>query len=106
MSDAVDAFADPVRFGITAPGQVLGGALPGYGLYPASDGWIALAALEPHFWKGVTNALALEPERGNAEILASMFRTRRASEWEAWAVERGLPIVAVRSQPPAAHNDE
>lgn len=106
LSDAVDAFADPVRFGITAPGQVLGGALPGYGLYPASDGWIALAALEPHFWKGVTDALALEPERGNAEILASIFRTRRASEWEAWAVERGLPIVAVRSQPPAAHDDE
>jgi alpha-methylacyl-CoA racemase len=106
LSDAVDAFADPVRFGITAAGQVLGGALPGYGLYPAADGWIALAALEPHFWRGVIDALALEPEGTNAEILASIFRTRRAAEWEAWAVERGLPIVAVRSQPAAARTDE
>jgi alpha-methylacyl-CoA racemase len=106
LSDAVDAFADPVRFGITAPAQMLGGGFPGYGLYPAADGWIALAALEPHFWHGVLEALALEPERGNAEILASIFRTRRASEWEAWAVERGLPILAVRSQPPAARGDK
>ena len=28
---------------------MLGGALPFYGLYPAADGWIAVAALEPHF---------------------------------------------------------
>jgi len=102
LSDAVDAFADPLRFGMTAPAQVLGGGLPGYGLYAATDGWIAVAALEPHFWTGLVDALELSGQDADAERLGAIFRTRPASEWERWAADHGLPIVAVRSLPCAA----
>ncbi len=96
LSDAVDAFADPFRFGVTAPGQVLGGGFPGYGLYAAADGWVAVAALEPHFMSGLLNALGVSAERGNAETLGAAFRGRTAEEWERWAAERDLPVTAVR----------
>jgi alpha-methylacyl-CoA racemase len=102
LSDAVDAFADPFRFGMTAPGSVLGGGLLGYGLYAASDGWIALAALEPHFWSGLLEALSLDETRVDHEVLRRVFTTRPAAEWEEWAASRGLPIVAVRDRPDAA----
>jgi crotonobetainyl-CoA:carnitine CoA-transferase CaiB-like acyl-CoA transferase len=99
LSDAVDAFADPLRFGMTTPGAVLGGALPGYGLYAAADGWIALAALEPHFWTGLLEALGLSSAEADRDRLSAIFRGRPAMEWERWATDRGLPIVAVRSLP-------
>jgi alpha-methylacyl-CoA racemase len=102
LSDAVDAFADPLRFGMTGPGQVLGGALPGYGLYAAADGWIALAALEPHFWTGLLDALGLSAAAADAAALDAMFKTRTAIEWERWAADHDLPIVAVRSLPAGA----
>ena len=49
LSDAVEALAEPHRFGLTRPGALLGGGAPGYALYRAADGWVAVAALEPHF---------------------------------------------------------
>ncbi|WP_256435359.1 CoA transferase [Corynebacterium hindlerae] len=45
---ALDA-ATPLRYGITAPGGLLNGGVDNYGLYQAKDGWVAVAALEPHF---------------------------------------------------------
>ena len=97
LSDAVDAFADPFRFGVTAASQILGGGFPGYGLYATADGWVALAALEPHFWKGVLDALGLDPNRATAETLGAVFRSRPAAEWQRWAAERDLPIRALTS---------
>jgi alpha-methylacyl-CoA racemase len=105
LSDGVDAFADPLRFGITAPGEVLGGGLPGYGLYAAVDGWVALAALEPHFWTRLLDALGVAAAHGTPEQLASIFRTRPALEWERWGAERDLPIVAVRRAPGGSGGD-
>ena len=37
--------------GLTASGGILGGGFPGYGLYRAREGHVALAALERHFWE-------------------------------------------------------
>ncbi len=96
LSDAVDAFADPFRFGVTTAGHVLGGSFPGYGLYAAADGWVALAALEPHFMSALLDALDLSAESASTETLGAIFRTKAAEEWERWAAERDLPIVAVR----------
>jgi crotonobetainyl-CoA:carnitine CoA-transferase CaiB-like acyl-CoA transferase len=102
LFDAVDAFADPFRFGVTAPGQVLGGGFPGYGLYAAADGWVAVAALEPHFWRGVLDSFGMSADRATAETLGVIFRTRTADEWERWAAERDLPVLAVRPAPAEA----
>jgi crotonobetainyl-CoA:carnitine CoA-transferase CaiB-like acyl-CoA transferase len=59
LADAVRHFAEPLRYGLTAPGGVLGGGVPGYDLYRTQDGWIALAALEPRFEKKLAAELGL-----------------------------------------------
>lgn len=94
LAEAAGALTAPLRYGLTEPGGVLGGGLPGYNIYVAARGWVALAALEPHFWLRLEQELGLKnPGR---EELALVFRSRTAAEWEVWAAERGLPLVAVQ----------
>jgi crotonobetainyl-CoA:carnitine CoA-transferase CaiB-like acyl-CoA transferase len=86
--------AAPIRAGLTSPDGILRGSHPLYGLYEAVDGWIAIAALEPHFAERLLAALGLQqPDR---EKLAQAFRQRNAEEWEQWAIEHDLPMAAVR----------
>jgi crotonobetainyl-CoA:carnitine CoA-transferase CaiB-like acyl-CoA transferase len=94
LADAAADFAAPLRHGLTAPGGMLGGGLPGYNLYPAQDGWVAVAALEPHFLQRLGAALGLPAVTG--EALADALSHRPAVEWERWAAERDLPLAAVR----------
>ncbi|MBA3331318.1 MAG: CoA transferase [Actinobacteria bacterium] len=94
LAEAADSFAAPLRHGLTAPGGVLGGGLPVYGLYRAREGWIALGALEPHFQEGLRNGLELAEL--TREGLEQAFAARVAEEWEAWARTRDLPLEAVR----------
>jgi alpha-methylacyl-CoA racemase len=98
LAEAAAFFAEPLRYGITAPGGELGGGLPGYNLYRAREGWISVAALEPHFWRRLLDELGLQT--ANREELASAFLNRTAEEWQSWAAERDLPIAAVREAPP------
>jgi crotonobetainyl-CoA:carnitine CoA-transferase CaiB-like acyl-CoA transferase len=79
---------------LTLASGLLGGAWPGYNLYRAADGWVAVAALEPHFAK----RLELELGVGSFthEALGAAFAKRTADEWEQWAATHDLPIVAVR----------
>ena len=72
---------------------VLGGGLPTYGLYEASDGWIAVAALEPGFRIRLAEGLGLAGLSRPA--LEGAFRSRTAAEWEAWARELDLPVEAL-----------
>jgi alpha-methylacyl-CoA racemase len=94
IAEAVDLFTRPLRFGLTRPGGLLGGGLPIYGVYPAAEGWIALAALEPHFVARLVHELELSGVERPA--LEAVFLTRTAAQWERWALDRDLPIVAVR----------
>jgi alpha-methylacyl-CoA racemase len=91
---AVD-LAQPLQAGLTIPGVgMLGGGSVFYSLYEASDGWIAVAALEPHFAKKLISELGLaSAERTELE---RVFRGRTAAAWQEWAVQRDLPLVAVR----------
>ncbi|HZT83456.1 MAG TPA: CoA transferase [Gemmataceae bacterium] len=93
LAAAAERFARPLREGLTAPGGMLGGGLPGYGLYRASDGWVAVAALEPHFWQRLQAELGLS-DASRAELEAA-FRRQPARWWEEWAAGRDLPVVAV-----------
>ncbi len=86
--------AAPVRAGLTSPDGMLHGAHPLYGLYEAKDGWIAIAALEPHFAERLLASLEIpQPDR---EQLACVFLRRSVEEWENWASEHDLPLSAVR----------
>jgi crotonobetainyl-CoA:carnitine CoA-transferase CaiB-like acyl-CoA transferase len=49
LQDALAQAAAPRRWGLTAPGGLLGGALSRYAVMECVDGRLAVAALEPHF---------------------------------------------------------
>jgi len=95
LADAARDAAAPLRAGLTAPGGVLGGASPGYGLYRARSGWVAVAALEERFRARLRAALSVPLDRDSLE---RAFRARTADEWEEWARARDLPIAAVRGE--------
>ena len=66
-------------------------ATPSTGLYRARDGWVALAALEPHFRERLLAELGLEDAEHDS--LSRVFAERSAAEWAAWARERDLPLA-------------
>ena len=90
LFDSLAPLVAPLKHGLTRPGGRLGGGLPAYGIYDASEGRIAVAALEPRFRERLYRELGLAMSCDLAEI----FRTRTAAAWEAWALERDLPISA------------
>lgn len=98
LAEAAEDFAAPWRCGLTAPGGVLGGGHPGYDLYPTRAEWVAVAALEPHFWAKLVSELGLAV--ADREHLRQVFAARTAAEWEAWAAARDLPLVRVPSADP------
>ena len=98
LADAAEAFAMPAQFGLSAPGGLLGGALPGYRIYEAAPAGgtpthVAFAALEPHFMARAMQLLGVD---GTEEQFAATFKTRTAAEWEAWGIEQDVPIAEVR----------
>ena len=95
MTEVAARLAAPRRHGLTTPGGVLGGELPMYALYAASDGWIAVAALEPHFAERLGAALGLDVP--SHDELTRTFAVRRAGEWAAWARAHDLPLEIVSS---------
>jgi crotonobetainyl-CoA:carnitine CoA-transferase CaiB-like acyl-CoA transferase len=94
LADAAAALAAPLAEGLTGPGALLGGGFAGYNLYAAREGWVAVAALEPHFAQRLAQRFALAEL--DAASLRELFATHDADYWEAWAREHDLPIVAVR----------
>lgn len=86
--------AEPLKAGLTSAGGLLGGGYPLYGFYRAGDGWIAIAALEPHFAERLLSELGLK--NADRAELEEVFLRRGAADWERWAAERDLPLVAVR----------
>ena len=94
ITDAASDFAQPYVHGLTAPHGELGGGLAAYGIYAAQDGWIAVAALEPHFAERLR--AMLEIGELNVESLTRAFAGRRAQEWETLAQHHDVPLAVVR----------
>ena len=94
LHECARELAAPYRAGLTSGGGMLNGGYPLYGFYKASDGWIAVAALEQRF----ADRLLLELNLKHAvrSELERNFLERSAAAWDSWAIERGLPLVAVR----------
>lgn len=105
LRQGAEESAGPLVHGLTAPGGFLGGAVPGYGLYQAADGWVAVAALEPHFAAGL--AAAAGNGEGDIDVTSSrgplekFFSDKSVAELADWAAEHQLPITPVRSAPRA-----
>ena len=95
LVESLDPMMASLRHGLTAPTGTLGGGAPRYRIYAARVGRVAVAALEPHFEARLYEQLGMP--RGLD--LSTRMLERNAEEWEAWARERDLPIVAVRPTP-------
>jgi crotonobetainyl-CoA:carnitine CoA-transferase CaiB-like acyl-CoA transferase len=94
LVESLDALVASLRHGLTVPRGTLGGGAPRYRVYETKSGRIAVAALEPHFESRLFERLALALDTDPS----SKFLERTAAEWEAWAREHDLPIVAVKEQ--------
>lgn len=95
LADAANSFSPPIRHRFTVPGGGLGGGVPCYGIYRAKDGYVAIAALEPHFMQRVHEVLGLP--NATHEQLAAVFATKSKQELEAWAEEHDIPLAPVNS---------
>lgn len=93
LAEAARRFAEPLQQGMTVPGGRLGGGFPGYNVYQCKQGWVAVAALEPHFWQRLQSELQVSD--ATQASLEDAFCTRTAAEWEQWAARRDLPVAAV-----------
>lgn len=94
LLEAAKALAVPIEHGVCRPGEPLGGALPCYAIYRAKDGWVALAALEPHFTERLCVALRIPSV--SAARLRTIFRERTGASWEAWGRRHDIPVTKVR----------
>ena len=90
LKQGLDEAAETFRIGASAPGQVLSGSHPQYKMYQTLDGWIAVAALEPHFH--ATLSALLGDDRAT---LAEHFAQRSTAEWLQFAKHHDLPFAAV-----------
>lgn len=91
LVESLEPMIAPFRHGLTSPGGTLGGGAPRYRVYRTRKGRIAVAALESHFEARLYQALDL-PLGSDP---SSRFLERTSLEWERWAEERDLPIVAI-----------
>jgi crotonobetainyl-CoA:carnitine CoA-transferase CaiB-like acyl-CoA transferase len=91
LVESLDGLVAPIRHRLTTLDGPLGGRAPQYRVYAAKTGRVAVAALEPHFERALYEQLGLAPRSD----LTARMRERTAEEWEVWARERDLPLVAV-----------
>ncbi len=94
LSDAAEYMAQPLQYGLTSEGAILSGELPEYSLYETQSGWVAIAALEPHFKKRLQEML--EIELFSRERLEEKMKERTAKVWSEWADENDIPLVEVK----------
>jgi crotonobetainyl-CoA:carnitine CoA-transferase CaiB-like acyl-CoA transferase len=94
LREAARVFALPSVHGMTTAGGVLGGGFSGYGMYRASDGWVAVAALEPHFTARLNERIGAPG--GEPEAIAARFAEGTVAHWQAWAAEHDLPVIGVK----------
>jgi alpha-methylacyl-CoA racemase len=93
LYDVLVDLAAPLRHGLTAPGGHLGGGNAAYGIYATLDGVIAVGALEPHFRARLYEGLGL----ADGSDLGVVFLTKTAAEWQDWAAERDIPLMAIKT---------
>lgn len=93
LADAAERAGDAVAYGLMGEGALLGGAFPGYRIYPCADGYVALGAIEPHFYKRVLDTFNVAESHAAIE---TAFRGKTVSELERIAGQQDIPLNGVR----------
>ena len=94
LSEAAEYMAMPLKYGLTGDGAMLGGRRPEYALYDTKSGWVAIAAIEPHFKLRLQKGLDLLDLSHDA--ISKKLKTKSALDWVEWANERDIPLVEVK----------
>jgi alpha-methylacyl-CoA racemase len=94
LRESAAVFGEPLAHGLTGTMAPLGGGQGIYGLYRARDGWVAVAALEPHFARKVRDIIG--GGKADTASLSEAFAKRDCAEWVSFAGENDLPISIVR----------
>ena len=92
LTTAAHSLAGPMTHGLTNVGGLLAGGHPGYNFYRAHDGWVALAALEPHF---VARLQKFSDVEFTIRALQNFFATKSVSEWATWARAHDIPLSVI-----------
>lgn len=94
LSEAAEYMAQPLKHGLTHDGGMLAGELPEYSLYETASGWVAVAALEPHFRARFKKELGLT--KLSHQAVAEKLKQKPASEWVKWAKQHDIPLAEVK----------
>lgn len=100
LDDAAHMAGAAVRHGLMGPGAPLGGALPTYRIYPTSDGYVALGAIEPHFAARVAAHFGRTTEE-----IENSFAAQKTAYWEAIGRELDIPMAEVKALTSGVAND-
>jgi crotonobetainyl-CoA:carnitine CoA-transferase CaiB-like acyl-CoA transferase len=92
LSEAAATMAEPYRYGTTVAGANLGGGIPEYNIYRTTDGWVAVAALEPHFKQRLESMLKIS----TPEEYRAAFTDHSSGYWQDWGQKMDVPIETVR----------
>jgi alpha-methylacyl-CoA racemase len=102
LSEAATWLAKPLQWGLTAPGQLLGGAHAGYRVYPCKNGRVALAALEPHFAAALGRVVGLGPlapadclRPDTQEAVAAFMARKTRRQLEQLGAAQDIPLYTL-----------
>ena len=73
---------------------MLGGDLPEYSMYQTASGWVAIAAIEPHFRAALMKQLGLDSL--THQNVAEKMKRQTSAEWVDWANQHDIPLVEVK----------
>lgn len=99
LSQAVAWLARPrTTFAMQHPRALTGGGHMGYQVYPCRDGRVALAALEPHFFRRVCEAAGIEDT--SARSMTSPHTRAGIAQWLQSKTRRQLQKIAAEKDIP------
>ena len=107
LAQAAQWLAMPLQWNMTTPTGDVGGAHAGYRMYACIDGWVAVAALEPHFAQRLCNAAGIQGCDGSTDFMrqrsvhaaiGEFLQHRCGVEIEAMATKSDIPLRVVSAQ--------
>ena len=102
LSEAAAYLALPRTWGVTLPGEAVGGGHAGYQVYPCQDGRVALAALEPHFAKALCSVAGVADASigsmmapATRQVIADYLLSKTRQALDELSVEKDIPLYTL-----------
>jgi len=104
LAESAQWLALPRQWRMTTTEGDVGGAHAGYRMYPCLDGWVALAALEPHFALRICRiadvpdadgSIACMRQGNTHRRIAAFFAEKTGAEIAAMAAQSDIPLQVI-----------